>query len=127
MRISDWSSDVCSSDLTPLSSKRARTGASELMLAVDAEGLSGAMIYSENCYDALSHKFDWSKIDTCGAFYQAAVHAEDMTDLTGLSMEASYFQSEVAAGRYSASATADGAWWQGAERRTTELQGQEIR
>src|SRR3546814_1584865 len=82
--------------ITPLSSKRARTGASELMLAVDAEGLSGAMIYSENCYDALSHKFDWSKLDTCGAFDQAAVHAADTTDLTGLSKEASYFQSEVA-------------------------------
>src|SRR3546814_19909602 len=91
MRISDWSSDVCSSDLTPLSSKRARTGASELMLAVDAEGLSGAMIYSENCYDALSHKFDWSTLDTCGAFDQAAVHAADTTDLTGLSKEAVYF------------------------------------
>src|SRR3546814_14590511 len=75
--------------ITPLSSKRARTGASELMLAVDAEGLSGAMIYSENCYDALSHKFDWSKLDTCGAFDQAAVHAADTTDLTGLSKEAS--------------------------------------
>src|SRR3546814_14982263 len=79
------------------------------MLAVDAEGLSGAMIYSENCYDALSHKFDWSRLDTCGAFDQAAVHAADTTDLTGLSKEASYFQSEVAAGRYLAAAPAAGA------------------
>src|SRR3546814_16836169 len=61
--------------ITPLSSKRARTGAAELMLAVDAEGLSGAMIYSETCYVALSTTFAWSTLDTCGAFDQAPVQA----------------------------------------------------
>src|SRR3546814_3759365 len=90
MRISDWSSDVCSSDL------------------------------SENCYDALSHKFDWSKLDTCGAFDQAAVHAADTTDLTGLSKEASYFQSEVAAGRYTAAATRAGAEAEAADHRLAD-------
>src|SRR3546814_9085055 len=80
------------------------------------------MIYSENCYDALSHKFDWSKLDTCGAFDQAAVHAADTTDLTGLSKEASYFQSEVAAGRYLAAATAAGAEAEAADQRLAALQ-----
>src|SRR3546814_14294363 len=79
------------------------------------------MIYSENCYDALSHKFDWSKLDTCGAFDQAAVHAADTTDLTGLSKEASYFQSEVAAGRYLAAATAAGAAAEAADQRLAAL------
>src|SRR3546814_19566515 len=80
------------------------------------------MIYSENCYDALSHKFDWSKLDTCGAFDQAAVHAADTTDLTGLSKEASYFQSEVAAGRYLAAATAAGAEAEAADQRLAARQ-----
>jgi hypothetical protein len=65
-----------------------------------AEGMSGAMIFSQNCYDALSRSFSWSKLDVCGAFDRLAVDAIDTADTQGLAAETEYFGSEAAAGRY---------------------------
>src|SRR4051794_5307696 len=41
----------------PLSETAVKQGVSQLRLAEKAESLSGAMVYSQNCYDALGHQF----------------------------------------------------------------------
>jgi hypothetical protein len=75
---------------------------------MEVEGLSGAMIYSQNCYDALSRAFDWAKLDQCGGFDLLAVQAVDRMPVDGLDTEAAYFGSEEAAGRYLAVAVKGG-------------------
>jgi hypothetical protein len=87
-----------------------------------AEGFSGAMIYSQNCYDGLAHSFTWAKLDTCGAFDMLAVRSIADAATTSLVNEAGYFQSEAAAGRYISAATAAGAPADGADTRLSALQ-----
>jgi hypothetical protein len=106
----------------PLSAAGVARGASHLRLAFAAEGLPGAMIYSQNCYDALSRKFDWLKLDSCGAFDALAVRAITDLDVTGLQREPAYFESEAAAGRYLAAATGAGQEPSEADQRLMDVQ-----
>lgn len=92
----------------PLAPASVTRGVSHLRLAMSAEGIPGAMIYSQNCYDALSRRFAWSKLDLCGAFDMLAVRSVASSDASNLSSEATYFESETAAGRYLAAATGAG-------------------
>lgn len=89
---------------------------------IDAEGLSGAMIYSQNCYDALSRAFSWAKLDQCGGFDLLAVMAVDTALVDDLDTEVEYFGSEEAAGRYLALAIKGGQEPGDADLRFIELQ-----
>jgi hypothetical protein len=94
--------------IQPLSEVSVGRGISHLRLAVSAEGFSGAMIYSQNCYDALTRKFSWAKLDQCGGADMLAVRSIENIDTAEFSSESAYFQSEAAAGRYLAAATGAG-------------------
>jgi hypothetical protein len=87
-----------------------------------AEGLSGMMVYSQNCYDALSRSFSWAKLDLCGAFDMLAVKAADVAEAGGLTTEVEYFGSEAAAGRYLAVAAKAGEGADEADQRLEALQ-----
>jgi len=106
----------------PLSAASVTRGISHLRAAFGAEGFSGAMVYSQNCYDALAHHFSWSKLDQCGAFDALAARSTADADMTGLENEASWFQSETAAGRYLAAATGAGEPADEADRRFSDIQ-----
>lgn len=106
----------------PLSLKRVKAGQSDFKVADAAEGLSGDMIYSQNCYDALSTEFSWSGLDTCGAFDMRAVASADDADSTLLGKEVAYFEAEAAAGRYLAAATGAGENPDKADQRLSKLQ-----
>ncbi|WP_163364485.1 hypothetical protein, partial [Escherichia coli] len=79
------------------------------------------MIYSQNCYDALSRAFNWAKLDLCGGFDMLAVKAADGVDTAGLNTEIEYFGSEAAAGRYLALATKAGEAAEDADKRLEAL------
>ena len=106
----------------PLDGRAADTAIAQEKTAAAAEGLSGAMIYSQNCYDALGRAFTWSKLDTCGAF--DAMAAARLTDDEAIShdKEASHFDGETAAGRYLAAATGAGEEPAEADERWAKLQ-----
>lgn len=87
------------------------------------EGLSGAMIYSQNCYDSVAHRFSWERLDTCGAFdmraEQAATNSVDIdTDQT----EADYIAPEMGERRYLTAVTRAGAGADDADLRLEALQ-----
>jgi hypothetical protein len=107
----------------PLSPASVARGVAHLRLAFNAENLSGAMIYSQNCYDALAHQFTWPRLDQCGAFDMLAVRSLPEAGTAGLDNEAAYFQSEAAAGRYLAAATGAGEPAGEADTRLSALQG----
>jgi hypothetical protein len=111
----------------PLNAASIARGTGHLRLAVTAEGLSGAMIYSQNCYDALAREFTWAKLDACGAFDLLAVRSITDADTGGLANEADYFQSEAAAGRYLAAATGAGEPAPEADQRLSQLQARTAR
>jgi hypothetical protein len=94
--------------IADLSSASLDKGRQHLTMVLGAEGLPGAMIYSQNCYDALSRDFSWARLDLCGGFDMLAVAAIDTAATDGLSSEVEYFGSEAAAGRYLALATKAG-------------------
>ncbi|MDV3455837.1 hypothetical protein RZN05_02485 [Sphingomonas sp. HF-S4] len=94
--------------IAALSLASVRKGRQHLTMVLGAEGLSGAMIYSQNCYDALSRNFSWVRLDLCGGFDMLAVAAVDTAATEGLTGEVAYFGSEAAAGRYLALATKAG-------------------
>lgn len=106
----------------PLSESAVKQGTAQVRQAEKAESLSGAMIYSENCYDALSHQFSWKKLDSCGAADMLAVRTVSEIDVAGLDNEVKYFDSEAAAGRYLAAATGAGEPAGEADRRLSDLQ-----
>jgi len=106
-------------DLNDTSVRMARR---HLTAVTGTEGLSGAMIYSQNCYDALTRSFSWAKLDQCGGFDMLAVGALDTADTEGLSAEASYFEAEAAAGRYLAVAIKAGEEAGSADERLAALQ-----
>jgi hypothetical protein len=106
----------------PLSIASVARGISHLRTAFGAEGFSGAMVYSQNCYDALAHQFTWAKLDQCGAFDALAARSIVDADMTDLDNEASWFQSEAAAGRYLAAATGAGEQADEADRRFSDIQ-----
>lgn len=87
------------------------------------EGLPGEMIYSQNCYDALSRQFSWPKLDACGAFDMRAVQALGDDEATGNEKEVEWFQSETAAGRYLKAAVSAGEDADEADVRLSDLQG----
>lgn len=106
----------------PLRIAAVNRGTGHLRVAVNADGFSGAMIYSQNCYDALGRQFTWAKLDTCGAFDMLAVRSIADADTANFANEAGYFQSEAAAGRYLAAATAAGQQAGEADTRLSDLQ-----
>lgn len=108
--------------VAPLSLKRVKAGQADFKVANAAEGLSGDMIYSQNCYDALSAEFSWSALDTCGAFDMRAVASANDADSNLLGKETAYFEAEAAAGRYLAAATGAGEDPDEADQRLSRLQ-----
>jgi hypothetical protein len=110
--------------ITPLAAAQVNRGLRHLRLAFAAEGLSGAMIYSQSCYDGLSRDFSWAALDRCGAFdLQAARTAETASD-DSLTSEFEYFGPETAAARYLAIATKAGETAENADLRLEALQKQ---
>jgi len=92
-----------------------------MKVAMAAEGPSGAMIYSQNCYEALTHTFSWKRVDTCGA--ADALTAQRLDDATdALPSETAYFESEAVAGRYLAAVTGAGEEAEKADVRLEALQ-----
>nr|WP_140404569.1 hypothetical protein [Sphingomonas sp. CDS-1] len=89
---------------------------------VQIEGLPGEMIYSQNCYDALSRQFSWSKLDACGAFDMSAVQALGDDEAAGNEKEVEWFQSETAASRYLKAAVSAGEDADEADVRLSDLQ-----
>jgi len=110
------------SAVEPISEAGVKQGLAQLRLSEKAESLSGAMIYSQNCYDALSHAFSWTKLDSCGAADLLAVRTVPEIDTAPLDAELKYFGSEAAAGRYLAAATGAGEPADEADRRLSQLQ-----
>jgi hypothetical protein len=106
----------------PLSEAGVKQGLGHLRVAEKAESLSGAMIYSQNCYDALSHHFSWTKLDSCGAADMLAVRTLPEIDTAPLDPELKYFGNEAAAGRYLAAATGAGEPADEADKRLSQLQ-----
>lgn len=106
----------------PLSAAGVARGTAHLRQVFAAESFSGAMIYSQNCYDALGHEFSWARLDRCGAFDALAVRSAADADMTGFDNEAAWFQSEVAAGRYLSAATGAGEAADEADQRLSNLQ-----
>ncbi|HWT31301.1 MAG TPA: hypothetical protein VN240_09790 [Propylenella sp.] len=106
----------------PLNGESISRGASHLRLATGAEGFAGAMVYSQNCYDALTRQFSWTRLDTCGAFDLLTVRSATDSDLAGFDNEAVWFESEAAAGRYLAAATGAGQPAAEADERLAQLQ-----
>jgi hypothetical protein len=104
-----------------LSRKAVGRGLSHVPLAL-REGLAGEMIYSQNCYDALGRKFSWAKLDACGAFDAEAALALEEAEGADAGAEASWFQSEAAAGRFLKAATAAGEATDEADTRWSDLQ-----
>lgn len=108
--------------VTPLSKSDVQIGMSHLRQVAKAEGIAGEMIYSQNCYDALSRHFTWSKLDQCGAFDIGAAQSLGDGAATGYDREVAWFQSEAAAGRYIKGATAAGEEAEKADVRLNDLQ-----
>jgi hypothetical protein len=106
----------------PLNAASVRRGVAHLRLAVGAESFSGAMVYSQNCYDALSRQFTWAKLDQCGAADMLAARSIESVETSELTSEEAYFRSEAAAGRYLAAATGAGQPAPEADTRLSELQ-----
>ncbi len=106
----------------PLSSPAVREGLAEMGKAFTSEGLSGSMIYSQNCYDALSHAFSWRLLDTCGAADLKGVASVPEDEVSGMEKETAYFQSEVAAARYLGATTGAGASADDADTRLVAIQ-----
>ena len=94
--------------IEPLNAESISRGAAHLRLVTGAEGFGGAMVYSQNCYDALTRRFSWGRLDTCGAFDMLVVRSATDSNLAGFNNEAVWFESEAAAGRYLAAATGAG-------------------
>lgn len=105
----------------PLDLSSAKRGMAHVSLAA-REGLAGEMIYSQNCFDALSRHFSWAKLDRCGAFDAEAVAALGDAKTTGLDKEATWFDSEAAAGRYLKAAISAGQEAAAADERLAALQ-----
>lgn len=111
----------------PLNAASVSRGGAHYRTAFAAEAFPGAMIYSQNCYDALSREFTWAKLDQCGGFDMLAVRAIDVADMSVPTSERDYFQSEAAAGRYLAAATGAGEPATDADQRLSQLQARAAR
>ncbi len=105
----------------PLATLSIKAAAKDFKAVYSAEGLAGAMIFSQNCFEGLAHEFSWARLDECGAFDAMAVQKLD-ADPTSSSSEAAYFDQETAAGRYLAAVTSAGEAADAADQRLEELQ-----
>jgi len=72
--------------------------AKHLKLALGTEGFSGAMIYSQNCFESLNHRFSWTKLDQCEAFDTLTQLAISQSDEAGV--ESTYFDKSTLQARY---------------------------
>jgi hypothetical protein len=124
-------SDLVNEISTPLSvaSKQApkpdpaasRRAAVHLRLSLDAEGFSGAMVYSQNCYASLERKFSWRKLDQCAAYDTLVqVGATSAPDLS--SGEGEYFSKANVRQRFDLAASGDGTDASSIEEHFTVLQ-----
>jgi hypothetical protein len=111
----------------PLSRPAILRGIAHSKLAMNVEGLAGAMIYSQNCYDALSRDFSWGKLDICGSFDMMTIRAVSDDVQTGLQKETAWFEDETAAGRYIGAATAAGEAADEIDTRLSDLQARVAR
>lgn len=75
-------------------------------LAVGAEGASGAMVYSVNCWASVERLFSPASLDRCGAF-DALARRVSMNPLQ-FAPEAAWFDPEATAERFRAAAVAGG-------------------
>lgn len=106
----------------PLDVKAVAGAVRQERAVVSAQGLSGAMIFSQNCYDALGRGFSWSRLDECGAFDAVAAARLTDDDAAAFEKEAGYFDGETAAGRFLAAATGAGEDAGAADERWSRLQ-----
>lgn len=106
----------------PLNPASVRRGVADLRLVVAAEGVSGAMIYSQNCYEGLTHTFSWKRLDVCGAADVLAARSFSGSEIADSVTEAAYFESETVAGRYLAAAVGAGEEASEADVRLEKLQ-----
>ena len=91
----------------PLNKIAVKRGQTQMKLVAGLDLSGAAKIFSQNCYDALSRKFDWHQLDRCGGFDATAGRwTEDHIAVT--TAEADWFQSESAAARYLSAATSNG-------------------
>lgn len=111
-----------SGGVQPLDAKTVAQGMGEERSVMAAQGLSGAMIFSQNCYDALGRAFTWSKLDECGAFDALAAARLTDDDAALHEKEAAYFDGETVAGRYLEAATGAGEEAGEADQRWARLQ-----
>jgi hypothetical protein len=110
------------SPVEPLSRVHIKEGVRDYRLVYAAESLPGAMIFSQNCYDALSRSFSWAKLDTCGGFDAAMAANISDADAAAYEKEATFFGPETAAQRYLAAATGAGEDTSAADERWSNLQ-----
>lgn len=82
------------------------TAARHAGLALGAEGVGGARIYSENCYAALERSFDAARLDRCGAFDLLA--AREPADPLDQSPAATWFEPSAMSARYTKAAARGG-------------------
>jgi hypothetical protein len=99
-----------------------RKGSAQLRLITSIDLPSAPQIFSKNCYDALSKRFNWTQLDRCGGFDAAAVRLMEVGAFTS-GLEAEYFESETAAGRYLTAATGNGLAASLADERWAALEG----
>jgi hypothetical protein len=106
-------------ELQPGSAQR---GHAHFRLVTQIEGLTGARIYSENCYAALARNFSWNKLDQCGAADLAASRLAASAFSDASAPDLSHFEPETAAARYLSAATGAGASAEVADQRLSALQ-----
>lgn len=75
-------------------------------LAVGAEGASGAMVYSVNCWAGVARSFSLAALDRCGAFDALARRVR--MDPSEFAAEAAWFEAGAANERYLAAVKAGG-------------------
>jgi hypothetical protein len=108
----------------PLAPHQIKRGLRHLRLVFAAEGLPGAMIYSQNCYDYVSQAFTWGALDRCGGFDLQAVTLAQQSSDADLNSELEFFGPETAAARYLAIAVKGGESAESADLRLEALQKQ---
>lgn len=84
--------------LPPVDDRAVARAIGHLKLALDAEGFSGAMIYSQNCFASLTSRFSWTKLDQCEAFDALAQLAISQSDESGT--ETTYFTKDAVQSRF---------------------------
>lgn len=84
-----------------------RLGVEHAGIALGAEALGGAMVYSVNCFASLGRRFEMGQLDRCGAF-DATVRGAPMDDGGAAGDASNFFSTDAAAARYRAAAIKGG-------------------